>query len=85
MRTQVSSLLRSELSALQTGSNLDAVRALATRIYELQVQQDNKRDAEAGELTTSCRACVDSMNFMSQSVPSETRILVSLICLLSIL
>jgi hypothetical protein len=79
MQIQVSSLLRTELNSLQNESDVNAVRVLANRLVKLQVQQDTKRDAEAGESITPRLARVDLINFMSQSVPSEMRISVIMI------
>jgi hypothetical protein len=39
VHVEVSSLLRNELKALQNGSDVNAVRVLATRILELQEQE----------------------------------------------
>jgi hypothetical protein len=52
VHVQISSLLRNELKSLQNGSDVNAVRMLASRVLELQMQQDVKRDADAGECST---------------------------------
>jgi hypothetical protein len=59
IHVQISSLLRNELSSLQNGSDLNDVRMLASRILELQMRQDVKRDAEAGEWSTQRLICMN--------------------------
>jgi hypothetical protein len=62
MHTQRSSVFRSEMKSLQNGSDVNAMRDLARRMVQLQVQREAKRVAEldAGEITTFLlAACVD--------------------------
>jgi hypothetical protein len=60
MHPQVSAFVRLELNSLKNQDNMNAVLTLATRLIEDQKLRDAKREAEAGELSTSC-LCVQTL------------------------
>jgi hypothetical protein len=57
IRPQVSAFVRLELNSLKNQDNMNAVLTLATRLIEDQKLREAKREAEAGELSTSCLRC----------------------------
>jgi hypothetical protein len=60
IRPQVSAFVRLELNSLKNQHDMNAVVTLATRLLEDQKLRDAKREAEAGELSTSY-LCVQTL------------------------
>jgi hypothetical protein len=71
MHTQVSSLLRSELAALESGRDVNYVRDMASSILKLQIQ-------ETGESSVHLPVCFKQLIFLAQNVRSGMPTSVSL-------
>jgi hypothetical protein len=71
MHSQVSSLLRSELAALESGRDVNYVRDMASSILKLQIQ-------ETGESSVHLPVCFKQLIFLAQNVRSGMPTSVSL-------